>query len=101
MGSSLSVSLEVKNQARVHLWYEQKFGKPCPRLQSTTDGIDRYLISCTCVGIKVSSGALYAPHGLDELWEGLLRINPMNSNQELFHQKAQSYKNRWPWLAIV
>ncbi|RVA43941.1 nucleotidyltransferase family protein, partial [Mesorhizobium sp. M7A.F.Ca.CA.004.11.1.1] len=27
----LPLPVEVRNQARVHLWYPQKFGWPCPR----------------------------------------------------------------------
>ncbi len=41
----LDVNIEIKNQARVHLWYGQRFGRAYPKLQSTKDGIDRYLIA--------------------------------------------------------
>lgn len=58
LSDDLGVTVEVKNQARVHLWYEQRFGSPYPRLASARDGIDRYLVSCTCVGIDVASGEL-------------------------------------------
>jgi hypothetical protein len=37
------VKVEVRNQARVHLWYPQKHGVPYPALRSSTDGIDRFL----------------------------------------------------------
>lgn len=43
MLGSLGVPIEVKNQARVHLWYEQHFGFPYPQLESAKDGIDRFL----------------------------------------------------------
>jgi hypothetical protein len=36
---------------RVHTWYEDTFGFPYPALQFA-DGIDRFLVSCTCVGLK-------------------------------------------------
>ena len=32
--ADLNVSIEVRNQARVHLWYEEKFGLPYPPLKS-------------------------------------------------------------------
>lgn len=38
---SLGVPIEVKNQARVHLRYEQHFGFPSPSLKNAKDGIDR------------------------------------------------------------
>jgi hypothetical protein len=96
----LDIAVEIKNQARVHLWYEQRFGRSSPRLRSTRDGIDRYLISCTCVGIDVGTGNLYAPNGLAETWDGVLRMNPMNPQPELFEKKAEDYRARWPWLTI-
>jgi hypothetical protein len=94
------ISVDLKNQARVHLWYEQRFGRPCPRLQTATDGIDRYLISCTCIGIDAATGELYAPNGLQETWDGHLRINPVNPQPDRFISKAQDYQARWPWLTI-
>jgi hypothetical protein len=97
----LGVTVEIKNQARVHLWYEQRFGSPYPPLGSARDGIDRYLISCTCVGIDVASGELYAPNGLEDLHDGILRINPRNRHPILFRQKAGDYRVRWPWLTIA
>jgi hypothetical protein len=99
--ADLSVTVEVRNQARVHLWYPQRFGGTYPQLTSTRDGIDRYLSCCTCVGIEVSSGAVYARYGLEELAQGVLRINPLNVKPDLFLQKARSYQSRWPWLTIV
>ena len=99
--ADLSVNVEVKNQARVHLWYPGRFGSDYPQLRSARDGIDRYLVSCTSVGIETQSGQVYAPNGLNELAEGVLRMNPVNASPDLFRQKAESYKARWPWLTVL
>ena len=99
--ADLGVTVEVKNQARVHLWYRERFQADYPQLQSARDGIDRYLVACTCVGIEVATGALYAPHGLGDLCEGVLRMNPKLPHAELFLAKAGSYQQRWPWLRCV
>ena len=97
----LDVNVEIKNQARVHLWYGQRFGGVYPQLQSARDGIDRYLIAGTCIGLDVVTGEIYAPNGLADTELGLLRINPKNPKPDLFEQKAKSYQARWPWLRIV
>jgi hypothetical protein len=97
----LGVNVEIKNQARVHLWYSQRFGRAYPQLQSARDGIDRYLIAGTCIGLDVETGELYAPFGLADVEQGVLRINPNNPQADLFEQKAKSYQARWPWLKIV
>ncbi|GGK39850.1 hypothetical protein GCM10008955_37090 [Deinococcus malanensis] len=100
----LDVTVEVRNQARVHLWSERRFGLLCLELTSTRSGIDRFLILATCVGITpVGSGGfeVYAPHGFSDLTGGLLRPNPVHRDQTLFLAKARSYQARWPWLQVV
>lgn len=101
LGADLGVELEVKNQARVHLWYAQRFGRPYPALQSAKDGVDRYLVAGTCVAIDIYNGEVYAPFGLDDIHNGQLRSNPNNHQPDLFLAKAQSYQQRWSWLQIV
>jgi hypothetical protein len=98
--ADLDVTVEVRNQARVHLWYKAHFGEDYPRLASARDGIDRYLIACTCVGIEAGSGALYAPDSLPDLQAGRLRLNPRHPQPRQFLAKAESYQVRWPWLSI-
>ncbi|MDF9778746.1 nucleotidyltransferase family protein [Pseudomonas baetica] len=99
--NDLDVNIEIKNQARIHLWYNQRFGGDYPQLQSARDGIDRYLVAGTCMGLDVETGEVYAPNGLADTEHGLLRINPKNPRPDLFDQKAKSYQARWPWLRIV
>lgn len=99
--ADIGVNVEVKNQARVHLWYQQRFNAFYPQLTSSRDGIDRYLITCTCVGIEVATRTLYAPNGLQEVYDGILRMNPVNSQPIQFRQKAEDYQLRWPWLRIL
>lgn len=97
----LGVNVEVKNQARVHLWYGQRFGRPYPQLHSARDGVDRYLVAGTCIGLEIATGEVYAPYGLEDVEQGILRINPRHPELALFEQKARSYQARWPWLRIV
>ncbi|GLO15527.1 hypothetical protein PPUJ20028_41120 [Pseudomonas putida] len=97
----LGVNVEVRNQARVHLWYQAKFGGAYSPLLNVTDGIDRYLIRSTCLGVDVRTGALYSTHGLEDLHNNWLRMNELNPRPDLFPAKAASYRERWPWLALV
>lgn len=98
----LGVNIEVKNQARVHLWYRDYFGFDYPKLESVKDGIDKFLILETCIGIKskVDGLCLYAPHGIEGIYAGTLTPNPLTNHRTLFEQKANSYKMRWPWLQV-
>jgi len=100
--ADLGVSLEAKNQARVHLWYQDWFGHPYPRLHAACDGIARFLVTGTCVGVRPSDGdlELYAPYGLGMMYEGVLSPNSLTDHRALFEQKARSYRERWPWLRV-
>lgn len=101
LADRLGLPVEVKNQARVHLWYRQRFGADYPQLHSARDGIARYLVRCTCVGIEARSGEVFAPDGFADLEAGILRINPLMPRPGKWQAKAETYKARWPWLTIV
>jgi uncharacterized protein len=101
--AGLGIMVEAKNQARVHTWYKDYFGFPYPALRSSRDGIDRFLVTSTCVGLRAggTSPELYAPNGLDDLYQGRLSPNPLCPHQPLFEKKARAYQERWPWLKIA
>jgi hypothetical protein len=96
--NDLGVTLEVANQARVHLWYPAHFGYPYPALGSAEEGIGRFLVRETCVGIRPQER--HAPYGLAGLFAGTLTPNPATPYAELFDQKVASYKARWNWLRV-
>jgi hypothetical protein len=99
----LGVQLELKNQARVHTWYPAYFGRPCPRLQSACEGINRFLVGSTSVGLRQAGGAMqvHAPYGLDDIYQGLLRANPNVDHGPSYEAKARDYQARWPWLRLA
>lgn len=97
----LADRVEIRNQARVHLWYERRFGRAIAPLQSAREGIDRFLIPCTSIGIELKTRQVYAPNGLEEMSKGILRPNPHTGEFDLFLAKARDYRSRWPWLTIV
>jgi hypothetical protein len=103
--ADLDILLDVKNQARVHLWYPRRFGGDYPRLEKVEDGIARFLVKCTCIALMPQvDGALklIAPYGVEECRRGELRPNPLwRPDPAKFRAKAMSYVERWPWLRIV
>lgn len=94
--SDLGVTIEVANQARVHLWYPQYFNRPYPQLTCTEDGIKRFLVLESCVGVRPDR--CHAPFGLDGIYAGSLSPNPLTPYPELFDNKVASYRMRWPML---
>lgn len=102
--ADLGITVEAVNQARVHLWYPRVFGHDYPPLRSAREGIARFLVLSTCVGVRPAAGGGFevaAPHGLQALYDGVLAPNPLVDRGALFERKALSYRARWPWLRIV
>ena len=102
--SDINVSVELRNQARVHLWYPNKFGIAYPPLQRATQGIDRFLAVAAQIGIRPAKGNydIYAPHGLQDLSTLTIRPNLCpNFLAHLYEEKAAAWKVRWPELTIL
>ena len=100
----LAASIEIRNQARVHLWYPNKFGFPYPALSKSTDGIDRFLMTCAQVGLsRDSTGyAVYAPRGFDDIEQMTIRPNHVdNFRAEAYYAKALRWRRLWPELTIL
>ncbi|UUX51923.1 nucleotidyltransferase family protein [Nisaea acidiphila] len=95
----LEVEIEIRNQARVPLWYEQRFGVPYPPISESRTGIERFVVAGTCCGIS-SEGEVHAPYGFADMFDGILRWNPMNPTPHQFDYKCETYRARWPWLRV-
>jgi hypothetical protein len=101
--ADVTAEIEIRNQARVHLWYAQKFGAPYPPLTRATDGIDRFLMHNAQVGIRRAGNTceIYAPHGFGDLAELIVRPNlTANFRADLYYAKAERWKASWPEITI-
>jgi hypothetical protein len=102
--ADLGLKVEVRNQARVHLWYPQKHGLPYPALKSSTQGIDRFLTKNTQVGIRRTQDGfdVYAPNGFDDIADMIVRPNPgPNFSVTNYEAKAKRWKILWPELTVI
>jgi len=102
----LPSAIEIRNQARVHLWYPEKFGCAYPKLSRSTDGIDHFLMICAMVGIQKEEngvGRVYAPKGVGDIYRFIVRPNPSSpmKSAERFLQKAQRWKSLWPAIQVL
>jgi hypothetical protein len=98
------ITVEARNQARVHLWYPQKHGLPYPALACSTQGIDRFLTKNTQVGIRRSPDGydVYSPHGLDDIAGLIVRPNPgPNFSTANYAAKAKRWKSLWPEITVL
>jgi hypothetical protein len=95
--------VQLRNQARVHLWYEDHFGVPCPPLGSSRDGIDRFASRTHSIGSRLRDDdaiELYAPYGLDPIFAFRLVPNPSRDNRATHERKAARQMALWPELTF-
>lgn len=100
----LGAKIEIRNQARVHLWYPDKHGLPYPPLMRSTDGIDRFLTENTQLGVRRSGDRcdIYAPHGFDDIAALIVRPNrALNFSAANYAAKAARWKALWPEITVV
>jgi hypothetical protein len=98
------VKIEVRNQARVHLWYPQKHGVPYPALHSSTQGINRFLTRNTQIGIRPTQGGyhVYAPDGFDDVVRMIVRPNRgPNFSAANYDAKTARWKKLWPEITVL
>ncbi|GAA5040339.1 nucleotidyltransferase family protein [Streptomyces siamensis] len=102
--AGLPARVEIRNEARVHLWYEQKFGVPCPPYESTEAAIDSFAATTCCLGVRPEPGGdwrVYAPHGLSDVFGLVLRPNSVLAPREVYEAKAARWKDAWPELTVL
>jgi hypothetical protein len=90
--SDIPVEVQVRNQARVPLWYETKFGIPFGPVNQASDGIDRFPCATVAVGIK------RVPFGLTALFEGALNPNRALPIPDVYAEKTERWQREWPHL---
>lgn len=101
--SDQPVWIDVKNEARVHLWYAAKFGYPIEPYISTTDAITTFPTTATAVGVRPHNGGLElcAPFGLADLLGGFVRANKRQITREVYERKVDRWIKVWPELKVV
>jgi hypothetical protein len=96
--------VEVRNQARVHLWFEQHFGEPYEPLHSSAEALSRFVAPCFSVGVRLEADdslTIEAPFGLDDLFSMTIRPNPLRGLAKGWNKVVASARGRWPEITVV
>jgi len=99
----LTEMVEVRNQARVHLWFEGKFGAPYAPLASSAEALSRFVSPLFAVGVRLEADdrlTIAAPFGLDDLFALRLRPNPLRPTNG-FARIAAAAQARWPEIEVA
>jgi len=99
----IPVLVEIRNQARVHLWYKKHFGKSINQYESVEAAIRTWPTTATSVGVKKENGEfrVYAPFGLDDLLSMVIRANKIKITEKIYQDKVDRWIKIWPNLTIV
>lgn len=101
--SDLSPLVEVRNQARVHLWFEDHFGEPYAPLASADEAIGRFVAPAFAVGVRLEADGridIRAPFGLDDVFALRLRPNPSRPVSTAYAKIIASARTRWPEVTV-
>ena len=90
--------VEIRNQARVHLWFPAKFGEAYGPLSCTAEALERFTSATFALGVRFEPDDLLhieAPFGLADLFALRLRPNPRRKTIH-FARTSADVRRRWP-----
>lgn len=103
LGNTIATDVEVVNEAKVHLWYKEYFGKDIDPYLSVEDAIDSWPTTATAIGVRKEwdEYTIYAPYGLEDLFSMTVRANKKLISQDVYEKKCASRLQKWPNLTII
>ncbi|PZT99304.1 MAG: hypothetical protein DI624_06005 [Brevundimonas sp.] len=96
--------VEVRNQARVHLWFRDRFGEDYAPLGSTDEALARFVAPAFAVGVRLEPDdaiSVAAPFGLEDVFAMILRPNPDRPPARGWAKVVDNARARWPELTVV
>ena len=96
------MKIDIKNQASVHKWYQQKFGQAIPAYLRVEQGIDSWL-SAFAIGFTLNANddiSFYAPYGLQDAFNMNIKPNKMAMSESNYIKMTTSFKERWASISV-
>lgn len=96
--------VEVRNQARVHIWFPDRFGEPYEPLTGTDEALSRFVAPAFAVGVRLEADdsiSVAAPFGLEDVFSMTLRPNPNRPLAKGWDKAVTSARARWPELTVI
>lgn len=95
--------VEVRNQARVHIWHPAKFGGSYPALTYTDEALPRFVAPCFAVGVRLEADdeiTVAAPFGLEDVFNLTIRPTPDRPVAKDWDRVIEKARARWPELVV-
>jgi len=99
----LPIKIDIKNQARVHLWYKKYYGYELSPYVSVENAINTWPTTATAIGVKMLDDKfiVYAPFGLNDMFGQIIRANKAQITKETYLQKCEKWSKKWSSLKII
>jgi hypothetical protein len=101
--AGLPIPVQIRNQARVHLWFPEKFKQPFSPLSSSKEMLGRYASKTHAVGVRLDPDdtiSVIAPFGLNNIFSFRIVPNRVLMNAPAHTAKAARAKSIWPEISI-
>jgi hypothetical protein len=95
--------VQVRNQARVHLWFADRFGCDYPPLRCADESLRYYASVVHAVGVRLEADDrlnVTAPFGLDDMFAMRIRPNRALDNAASYSRKAERARAIWPQVVV-
>ena len=99
----LPIKLDVKNEARVHLWHEKVFGYSIRPYTSVGSAIASFPSTATAIGVRRHAGVFesFVPFGVDDLFKLVVKPNKVQITAPIYEAKVARWRPLWPHLTFV
>lgn len=99
----LPIKIDVKNQARVHLWYKEHYGYNLKPYISVENAINSWPTTATSIGVRIHDDTfiVYAPFGLNDMFGQIIRPNKTQITEETYLKKYKKWSLKWNTLNFI
>lgn len=101
--AGLPLPVEIRNQARVHLWYEKRFGRQCPAYRNSVHALSFFASRTHAVGVRLNTDdtlTVHAPFGLTDIFAMRIVPNRALDNRETHTAKGVRARDMWPGITV-
>lgn len=99
----LDLKFDIKNEKRVHIWYNEKYKTNRKEYESVEDAISKWGTTITCLGVRMENNKLIvcAPYGLNDLFNLILRPVKIDFIKEDYEKKVTKWTSKWELLKVI
>jgi uncharacterized protein len=103
MFAHFPMEVDVINEARVHLWYKSIFGYSIQPYTSVEEAISTFPITASTLGVRRHGNSydIYAPLGLEDVLNNVVRPNKKQIIREIYEAKLERWQPLWPNLSYL